>query len=322
MIGQSVCDSRLLTGADDREDSAVVRFPAGAALVQTVDFLTPIVNNPYHFGQIAAANALSDVYAMGGTPLCAMNIVCFPSKKRPIEELRAILEGGKEMLDKANALLAGGHSVEDDEVKYGLSVSGTVAENGFASNTGFYPGDELLLTKPIGSGILSTALKANWENSDKIEAQLYKWCAMLNKSGGEVIVRLNLRGATDITGFGLLGHALEAARASKVCFEIWQEKVPFLEWAVELAGMGLVPEGSYANRNYCSQSVEIGENIDPVKLDILFDAQTSGGLLLAVAPQKLQQAKDLLQESGCLAAHIGKVTEQVKCKEAVKIRII
>ncbi len=299
-----------------------MRFPVGAALVQTVDFLTPIVNNPYHFGQIAAANALSDVYAMGGMPLCAMNIVCFPSKKRPIEELRAILEGGRETLNKANTLLVGGHSVEDDEIKYGLSVSGTVAENSFASNRGFRPGDDLLLTKPIGSGILSTALKANWEDSDKIEAQLYKWCAMLNKGGGEVIARLGLRGATDITGFGLLGHALEVARASKVCFEIWQEKVPFLEWAIELAGMGLVPAGSYANRNYCSQSVEIGANIDPVKLDILFDAQTSGGLLLAVAPEKLQQASELLLESGSLAAHIGKVIEQVEYKEAAKIRIV
>ncbi len=322
MAGQSVCDPRLLTGADDREDSAVVRFPDGAALVQTVDFLPPIVNNPYYFGQIAAANALSDVYAMGATPLCAMNIVCFPSKKRPIEELRAILEGGREILNKANVLLAGGHSVEDEEIKYGLSVSGTVAEKGFASNVGFQLDDELLLTKPIGSGILSTALKADWEESDKIEAELHKWCAMLNKGGGEVIARLGLRGATDITGFGLLGHALEVARASKVSFEIWQEEVPFLKWAAELAATGLVPEGSYANRNYCSQAVEIAENIDPVRLDILFDAQTSGGLLLAVPPQKLQQAKELLLESGSLAAHIGKVTEQVKSKDAAKIRIV
>ncbi len=312
----------MLTGAEDKEDAAVVLFPTGKALVQTVDFLTPVVNNPYWFGQIAAANALSDVYAMGGTPLCAMNIVCFPSKTRSVEELRAILEGGREILGQAGALLAGGHSVEDEEIKYGLAVSGTVDPRNFASNAGFCVGDELLLTKPVGTGILSTALKADWEGSAEIEAELYKWGAMLNRGAQQVISRLGLRGATDISGFGLAGHALEVARASKVSLEFWLESIPFLDRAVELAGMGLVPEGSYANRNFCAQAVRAGEGLDPVRQDIFFDAQTSGGMLLAVPGPRLAQARDILLESGCLAAHIGKATTKVECGDLAQLHLV
>ena len=180
-----------------------MRFPEGKALVQTLDFLTPIVNNPYWFGQIAAANSLSDVYAMGGEPYTAMNIVCFPIQTMGKEVLRRILEGGMDKIRESGAVMAGGHSVKDTEIKYGLSVTGIVDPAAFASNRGLRPGDHLLLTKPIGTGVLATALKADFGDSAKIEELIYRWAGRLNKAGGAVIQKLGLKGATDVTGFGL-----------------------------------------------------------------------------------------------------------------------
>jgi selenide,water dikinase len=284
-----------------------VRFPEGKALVQTVDFFTPIVNDPYWFGQISAANAMSDVYAMGGDPYTAMNIVCFPVKKMSNEILKKILEGGLDKIKEAGAVLAGGHSVRDDELKYGLAVTGVVDPQSFASNKGLKAGDHLLLTKPLGTGVLATALKAEWEGSDQIEKIICKWGAKLNKAGSKVIQVLGLKGATDVTGFGLGGHLLEITRASGTAIELWLSRIPFIEKAVELAGAGLIPGGSHANRKYYQSLVEIDEKSDDVLVDLVFDAQTSGGLVLSIPEDKIEQASEMLLEAGDLAAHIGRV---------------
>jgi len=302
-------DPRVISGVAANEDAAIIRFPAGKALVQTLDFFTPIVNDPYQFGQIAAANALSDVYAMGGEPLCAMNIVCFPAKHMDKAILREILRGGLDKVREAGAVLAGGHSVEDDEIKYGLSVSGVVDQDGFATNGGLRPGDRLLLTKPLGTGILATAVKASWENHERFEDLLYSWAGRLNRVAGQVIRDLGLKGATDVTGFGLGGHALEMAHASGHCVEIKASSVPILAEALELASMGLVPEGSHANRAFCSHAVSVASSVDPVRVDCIFDAQTSGGMVLSVPAHLVEQAQAMLEANGEPAVPMGRVLD-------------
>jgi len=313
-------DDRLLNSLGDNEDAAIVRFPPGKALVQTVDILTPIVNNPYWFGQIAAANSLSDVYAMGGEPYTAMNIVCFPIQKMGRDILKEILAGGMDKIKESGAVLAGGHSIKDDEIKYGLSVTGIIDPASFASNRGLRPGDHLLLTKPIGTGVLSTALKADVENSDKIEKLIHTWASRLNKAGGKVIEKLAIKGATDITGFGLGGHLLELARASGIAIDLWLDKIPFIAEAVLLAGKGMLPGGSSANKKFCQSLVNLPEKADPALIDLVFDAQTSGGLVLSVPENKLAHARDMLLEAGDLAAHIGQVV--VDEPDRGKLRII
>lgn len=297
----------------------MLTFPAGSALVQTVDFFTPIVNDPYRFGRIAAANSLSDVYAMGGRPWSTMNIVCFPTKQLPNEVLTEILRGGKDAVEEAGAVPSGGHSVEDDELKYGLAVSGTVDPTAFASNRGVRPGDELLLTKPIGTGVLATAVKGEWEGCDAMEEVLFDVCGRINKAGGEVIEQLALTGATDITGFGLGGHLIELAEASQVHIELRTEAVPLIERAKELAGMGMFPAGSICNRTHYLPKATVRDGLDPITLDLMFDAQTSGGLVLAVPPEKLAQAQEMLKAAGDSAAHIGTAS---KAEDATPISII
>ncbi len=284
-----------------------MRFPDGKALVQTVDFFTPIVDDAYAFGQIAAANALSDVYAMGGEPLSAMNIVCFPIKDLPKSILADILRGGRDKVLEAGAVLAGGHSVEDAEIKFGLAVSGIVDPERIATNKGLAPGDRLVLTKPLGTGILATALKAKWQGFERCEELLITWAARLNAAGGRVIRELGLRAATDVTGFGLGGHLLEMAHASSVAIRLGVASIPMFDEALSLASMGLIPVGSHANRAFCSTAVCVEPGVDPVRADLVFDAQTSGGLVLAVPEPLLQRALALLAESGEVAAVIGEV---------------
>ena len=308
MKGLGRSDPRVLAGQPgDNEDSVVVRFPEGMALVQTVDFFTPMLNDPFRFGRIAAANALSDVYAMGGTPLSAMNIVCFPIKKLPGTVLNDILRGGQDAVAEAGAVSAGGHSVEDDEIKYGLAVSGVVVPSRMATNRGARPGDVLVLTKPLGTGVLATAVKAEWEGWRAIEDTLFTWCGRLNKGPGEVITELGLIGATDVTGFGLAGHGLELAEASDVDVEISLSAAPLMDRALELTGMGLLPAGSICNRNHYLPRCRVAEGLDPLTLDLVFDAQTSGGLLLCVPPDKLDRARELLAATGDQAYVIGRV---------------
>jgi selenide,water dikinase len=312
-------DDRLLVGAGDNEDAAVLRFPAGKAMVQTVDFLTPVVNDPYLFGRIAAANALSDVYAMGGEPWSAMNIVCFPVKNLPKEMLRDALQGGYDAILEAGAVLAGGHSVEDEEFKYGLAVTGCINPDHMATNRGLRAGDRLLLTKPIGTGVLATAVKGRWENSAELEACLGRWAGRLNKAGGEAIQTFGLLGATDITGFGLGGHVLEMARASKVGVELTLADVPIMDGALDLAGMGLVPAGSFANKNFCSSQVAVADGLDAVRVDLVFDAQTSGGLVLAVPEERVEAVQAFLRERGDMAACIGRVVPREDADASLNI---
>ena len=287
--------------------------------MQTVDFFTPIVNDPYRFGQIAAANALSDVYAMGGAPWSAMNIVCFPVKDMPGEILAEVLKGGHDKILEAGAVLAGGHSVEDTELKYGLAVSGTVDPERFSSNRGARPGDALVLTKPVGTGVLATAVKAEWEGRETMEETLYTIASRLNRAGGEVIAKLGLTGATDVTGFGLGGHLIELAEASGVSARLDLDAIPFIPEAVELAGMGMLPAGSICNRDYYKVKTSAAQELDPIRYDLVFDAQTSGGLILSVPQQRLTEALSMLEEAGETAAVIGEILSD-KHPEPLHIR--
>jgi selenide,water dikinase len=303
-------DPNLIVGQETSEDAGVYRLSDDLALVQTLDFFTPIVNDPYDFGRIAAANALSDVYAMGGKPLTAMNIVCFPIGKMDKEILKEILRGGLEKIHEAGAVLVGGHSVDDVELKYGLSVTGLVSPEKVWTNGGAQPGDALILTKPLGSGILATAIKGGLISTEA-ERQVIDVMATLNNTAAEVMSAYSVHACTDITGFGLLGHALEMAQASKVTVAIEVHKVPVLSEVLDHAGMGLVPAGSYANRNFCASHVREVGSIGPMYLDIIADAQTSGGLLLALPEEEVMLGLAALREAGVLdAAIIGRIQER------------
>lgn len=300
----------MLAGRARNEDAVVVSLPPGKALVQTVDVLAPVVNDARAFGRIAAANALSDVYALGGEPWSAMNICCFPTcllGDDPEEILAGILQGGLEALIEAGAVLAGGHSVQDDELKFGLAVSGLIDPGHIAVNSGLRPGQRLILTKPVGTGVLSTAVKACWDGCEEAEAELCRWCGRLNKVGGSLIAAHRLSAATDITGFGLGGHLLEMARASGVRVAVDTEAVPLLPQALEYARLGFIPSGSHANRMYCAPATEHAVSIDEALESLMFDAQTSGGLVLAVPPELVGAVRDALLAAGDLAADIGEV---------------
>jgi selenide,water dikinase len=302
---------RLLTASGRHEDAAIVRVPAGKALVQTLDFFTPIVNDPYRYGQIAAANALSDVYAMGGEPWCAMNIVCFPAKKLDMAVLSAILRGGADKVAEAGAAMAGGHSVEDGEIKFGLSVTGLVDPAAFADNASLADGDILLLTKSLGTGILATAVKARWPGHEEFEEILYNNAARLNIVPAGVVRTLGLKAATDVTGFGLGGHLLEMLEASDKSAVIHAGRLSLLSHTLELASMGLVPAGSHANRAYRQNAYTAAPEVDPLRLDLIFDAQTSGGMLLAVPPEKLEAAVSLLTNGGESFSLLGEIHPSV-----------
>jgi selenide,water dikinase len=293
----------LLVGAEKSADAAIYRLTSEIAIVQTLDFFTPIVNDPFDFGRIAAANSLSDVYAMGGKPLTAMNIVCFPVKEMDKAILRSILQGGLEVIHKAGAVMAGGHSVEDPEIKYGLSVTGIVHPEQFLNNDGARSGDVLILTKPLGTGILATALKGGMLN-EKLTAEVTELMATLNRGASEAMMEVGVNSATDITGFGLLGHALEMAKASNVGIKIYAGEVPMIPEAITFASMGIVPEGSHRNRNFCSRHVQVSPKVDPLHIDLLTDAQTSGGLLISVPAAKADELLMKLSEKNVPVAKI------------------
>ena len=255
-------------------------------MIQTVDFFTPIVDDPYMFGQIAAANSLSDVWAMGGEPAVALNIVGFPNCLDPAI-LGDILAGGADKVKEAGAVLVGGHSVQDDEPKYGLCVSGFVHPKKIFKNYGCRPGDILVLTKQIGSGIINTAIKAEMASPSAIrEAQTVM--ASLNKKGKQAVEKYDVSACTDITGFGLLGHCAEMASASDVTFELNVRNIAYMEDAIDFAKMGLIPAGAYKNRGYSIKMVDTG-SVEEHYLDLLYDPQTSGGLLISVSPDNLKE---------------------------------
>ena len=278
-------------------------------MIQTVDFFTPIVDDPYMFGQIAAANSLSDVWAMGGEPVVALNIVGFPNCLDPAI-LGDILAGGADKVKEAGAVLVGGHSVQDDEPKYGLCVSGFVHPDKIFKNYGCRPGDVLVLTKQIGSGIINTAVKAEMASPSAIrEAQTVM--ASLNKKAKQVVEKYDVSACTDVTGFGLLGHGVEMAEASEVTLELKVKDVPYLADAIDYAKMGLVPAGAYKNRGYSIGKVET-EGIEEHYLDLLYDPQTSGGLLISVSAKELPQMRADFAAAGMetKTAVIGEVKEK------------
>lgn len=278
------------------------------ALIQTVDFFTPIVNDPADFGRVAAANSFSDVYAMGGRPLTAMNLVCFPKEGIPLEVLKEILRGGLEVIHQAGALLVGGHSVDDPELKYGLSVTGIIHPNDIVTNGGACPGDRLILTKPLGTGILATAMKARILPAEA-QQEFIHLMTTLNREASEAMVEVGVNACTDVTGFGLLGHALEMAVASQVELEIWTSRVPILPSALEMARRGMIPGGTFANRNFCQSSISVEGDIDPVVLDCLADAQTSGGLLISVPEERVEALHQTLESRGVPHPEIGRVKD-------------
>jgi selenide, water dikinase len=303
-------DPKLLVGRETSDDAGVYKLRDDVALIQTLDFFTPIVNDPYRFGQIAAVNALSDIYAMGGKPLTAMNIVCFPKKTLEKSILKEILKGGLEKIHEAGALLVGGHSVDDLELKYGLSVTGIVHPDKVMTNSGARPGDRLILTKPIGTGIIATALKGK-SASREAEEIMISVMTQSNRSAAEVMQQIGAHACTDITGFGLLGHALEMAVASKCSMKLLASQVPVLPFALDYAQMGLVPGGTHANRNYCHRSLKADPQLPAYLLDVLSDAQTSGGLLISIAAGQTDALLDGLKKRGLKEASlIGEVTDR------------
>jgi len=273
-------DPALLVGFDTSDDAAVYKISDELGIIQTLDFFTPIVDNPYDFGQIAAANALSDIYAMGGEAKIAMNIVGFP-KTLDTAILKAILKGGADKVKEAGAVLAGGHSIEDPEPKYGLSVTGFVSPDKIWQNTGAKPGDHLILTKPLGMGVLTTALKEDMLEPKTVQYMTHVM-ATLNKYAATAAKSFDIHACTDITGFGLLGHALEMAKGSHVTLQINLSKIPYIEEALPLAQMGIIPGGAYRNKAHVADDLTFCGAFDEGLLDLCYDPQTSGGLLFAL----------------------------------------
>lgn len=285
------------------------------ALIQTLDFFTPMIDDPYVFGQIAAANSLSDVYAMGGTPIVAMNIVCFPAC-HDMDVLAEIMKGGFDKVRESGALLVGGHTVDDKEPKYGLSVSGIAHPNKILSNATSKVGDVLILTKPLGLGILNTAMKADLIRKET-ENKVIEVMTHLNKYAAMSFDKIQVNSATDITGFGLLGHALEMAKASEVSIHINSKEVPILDEAVDMAKMGIIPAGMYRNKQYIEKDVDM-QDVDIAVRDILYDPQTSGGLLVSV---KAEYAEELVKDMKLNGSIEAKIIGYVKSKDEKYITV-
>ena len=288
------------------------------ALIQTVDFFTPIVDDPYRFGQIAAANALSDVYAMGGVPKTAMNLVAFPAKDMDISVLRLIIEGGLDKMREAGVVLVGGHTVEDPELKYGLSVTGYIHPDRVLTKKNLKAGDLLILTKRLGTGIIATAIKAALASEEIIE-KVTRAMATLNKDAAEVMQDYPVHACTDITGFGFLGHLAEMVSGSEFGARINADSVPVYPEALEYAAMGLVPAGAYRNRAFRLFMVDFASTVDRSRQDVLFDPQTSGGLLISVAPERAADLLSALKAKGIEdASMVGEVIAEPKEKILVE----
>jgi selenide, water dikinase len=296
-------DPGLLVGSDTLDDAAVYRLTDDLALVQTVDFFTPVVDDPYDFGRIAAANAFSDIYAMGGRPLTALNIVCFPSDVLPLEVLGRILQGGAETARLAGATIVGGHTIDDPEPKYGMAVTGLLQPGTELTNAAAVVDDLLVLTKPLGTGIIATAIKRDSASPAAVAAATVSMAA-LNRVGSEIAREQGVRAVTDITGFGLLGHVSEMCRASGVSAELWFDRLPLLPGAAELAAEGVVPGGTKRNLEYVEGWTVFDPALAPWERLLIADAQTSGGLVLAVPPDALEATVQALVLAGTPAAAV------------------
>lgn len=300
-------DPNLLVGFDTSDDACVYQVSPDLALVQTVDFFPPMVDNPYLFGQIAAANALSDVYAMGGEPRLAMNLLCFPDCL-PVEDVAQILEGGYSKVAEAGAIIAGGHSISDPEPKYGLSVCGFVDPKKVLTNTGVRLGDKLILSKPIGTGIMTTAHKGGMVGEAALLPAI-KAMTTLNRRAAEIAAGYNIHACTDITGFGLIGHAAEMLGDDQLGLVLEANDLPIVPGTYDMAAMGMIPAGAYRNRDYVAGKVRYHEELDPVFIDIICDPQTSGGLLFVLAADEADALLQELKKELPDAAIIGSVVE-------------
>jgi selenide,water dikinase len=300
-------DPNLLVGFDKADDAGVYRLRDDLALVQTLDFFTPIVDDPFDYGRIAALNSINDVWAMGGTPVTAMAITCFPKKGLDFSILTEIMRGGLSILTENKVALVGGHSVDNEQIMFGYSVTGVIDPNHVATNAGARPGDVIILTKPIGTGVISTGIKLAKASASVVEESI---ATMLTpgKFAAEAIGKFDVKGATDVTGFSLLGHAWEMARASNVTIQIEPGAVPLISGALELAASGLQTGADKTNREYVGEDISIAAGIDVNLVKLLFDPQTAGGLLLAIAEDKAGDLLTQLRRNYPRAEIIGRVT--------------
>lgn len=295
----------ILVGMETRDDAAVYRINTDTALVQTIDFFTPMVDDPYLFGQIAATNAINDIYAMGGRPLLALNIVCYPVCE-DLNLLGRILQGGLDKIMEAGAFLLGGHSVDDNEPKYGLAVTGLVHPDRVLTNAGAKPGDRIYITKPIGNGIIATAIKAEMASEAAYDEAVH-WMTMLNRESSEAALQVGVHAMTDVTGFGLLGHLYEMARASEVTVQLYTARVPLIKGAWEGASMGLIPAGAYGNRAYLEEKIALHPGVDPTWQDLFYTPETAGGLLIAVGAEEAPLLEAAMKRRQIICAPIGEV---------------
>jgi selenide,water dikinase len=307
-------DPKVLVGLDTSDDAGVYQLSEEVALVQTVDFFTPIADDPFTFGQIAVANALSDVYAMGGTPLTGMNLVAFPIKTLSPSILKEILLGGLSKMKEAGVALVGGHSIDDPEIKYGLAVTGIIHPKKILTNAKAKAADKLVLTKPLGTGIIATALKGEMASEEAV-GKIVESMVTLNRTASELMKKYGAHACTDITGFGFIGHALEMATASQVGMVVQAKAVPVFPEAMEYAKLGLVPGGAHSNRDYFSCRVEVHSDVSGLLVDILYDPQTSGGLLISLPPGEAEKLVATLKKEGLIhSSIIGEVVEEPRGK--------
>ncbi len=302
-------DPNLLVSFDKADDAGVYRLRDDLAMVQTLDFFTPIVDDPFDYGRIAALNSINDVWAMGGTPVTAMAITCFPKKGVDFSILQEIMRGGLSVLTENKVALVGGHSVDNEQIMFGYSVTGVIDPNHIATNAGARPGDVIILTKPIGTGVISTGIKRA-KASPEVIAESVATMMTPGKYAAEAIAKFDVKAATDITGFALLGHAWEMACASNVTIEIDSARVPLIMGALELAAAGMLTGADKTNREYVGQDVSPAEDIDPNLVKLFYDPQTAGGLLLAIKEDQAPELLRTLRESYPRAAIIGRVIER------------
>lgn len=302
-------NERVLAGPKTFADAGIYKINDEMALVETLDFFTPVVNSPYDYGQIAAANALSDVYAMGGKPLTAMNILCYPLKSLDKDILVEILKGGADKVNEAGATVVGGHTLQDNEIKYGLSVTGIIHPGKIVTNAGARPGDVLVLTKPLGTGLIISAIKNNkvFEGDEHL---VTRSMCQLNKIASETMLEVGVSSCTDITGFGLMGHAYEMAEASKVTLSFFAGRIPIFEGCERYVRMGLIPGVSKLSKKYLKDAIAIDSKVREELVDVLFDAQTSGGLLISIPEGRAEMLCTKLRERCVMSASIvGEVYE-------------
>jgi len=314
-----IFDPKVVVGIDTADDAAVYKLSGDVAVVQTVDYITPIVDEPFIFGEVAAANSISDVYAMGATPIFALSILGFPPEKVPLEMVEQILRGGISKAKEANIQIIGGHTVDDEEPKYGLVVTGVVAPDEVITNATAQVGDDLILTKPIGTGIVNTAIKVEMASEESMREAI-KVMTTLNRTAAEVMVKVGVNACTDVTGFGLLGHIHEMTDASGVGANVYLSSVPVIAGIWELLSDWVVPEGTHSNVEYVKEWVEFDDALPDDAEFLLFDPQTSGGLLMSVPGEKTERLLESLTAAGVETfARIGDIIEDADNKIRVRI---